>query len=294
MYNCAECFYQHLPYYKIRPLYILLVYILYKLNLNIVFSTVVISSISYLLICILLFLFIRYYCKNTVYTFFISIILAISPYMLVAATEASPNLLSALILLTALYILMKGRVYLFLFLIFISVLARPDNLIILSFLLAGLILNKDELYRVNRISIILTFVLTIVIALIINNWAGTYGFSFLFEHTFGERIVAPAEYKSQFGLLFYLKSFFKWAILLKYSYFSIQLLLFTSTLFMRWISLKEIFKDFKLVILICVVLSIIVHYLIFPIMEDKYFIAQYLFIDVIFIKNLAGRFQLRS
>lgn len=55
MHQCSKCFYQQLPFYKIRPLYVALIYILYKLGINIIVSSFVISSISCLLISVICF-----------------------------------------------------------------------------------------------------------------------------------------------------------------------------------------------------------------------------------------------
>lgn len=44
--------------------------------------------------------------------------------------------------------------------------------------------------------------------------------------------------------------------------------------------------DLEFLLLIAMASSIILHYIIFPLMDDRFFIAQYIVIDLIFIKSV--------
>jgi hypothetical protein len=90
----------------------------------------------------------------------------------------------------------------------------------------------------------------------------------------------------------YLSSFLKWAVLFKFSFISLQAVLLVILFYGKQISLKNLRNDFESSMIIAVVLSIILHYLIYPVMDDKYFIAQYLFIEIIFIKNVFERLKI--
>lgn len=294
MYKCAKCFYQHLPYYKIRTLYIFSIYVLYKLGVNIVYTPVVISSISYFFTGVIFFVFLKLFCKNIALVFILSVLVMISPFLLVAASESSPNTLSGFIILLSLYSLYKGRKYLFFGLIFLSVLTRPDNLILLTFMLIALAVSKSESLRAKKPFIFVTFILAIAAVWVISIWAGTYGFSVMYEHSFGERVILPAEYENHVSMLFYLKSFLKWAVMFKVSFISFQLFIFSVIVFLKWHSFKDLREDFDMLILMAAALSIPVHYLMFPVMEDKYFIAQYLFIDIIFVKTILEKIRMEK
>lgn len=286
---CAACFYQQLPFYRIRPLYVVLIYTFYKLGLNIVISPFIISGLSYFLICLICFFWLKKISKDQVLVFIVSILLAIGPFLLSSATEASPNALSGLITLGALYSFLRGKFMLFLVLMLISVFARPDNLLAAILYSSTLLIYKGDNIITRKYFIVSAVILAVLAFVIINRWSGNYEWAVWFEHTFKNRIFTPAQYSAEFSLGGYLKSFLKWAILFKSAVFALQMIIFISILYMKPLRLRELRNDLELLVIIAIGLSIVLHYLIYPALDDKYFISQYLAIDIIFIRNLIDK-----
>lgn len=283
MLSCAKCFYEQLPFYKIKALYLLTAYLLYKLGAGTMASIVLVSSVSYVLINIICFLWLRFISGKEIIGVFIGIAFSIFPFLLNSASEAAPNAFSALIVLSAMYFLVvKKMLYPFCALMLVSVIARPDNIILFLVLLAFLYFTK--ITGDKKAVYIITFISAIVIFKLVDFWAGNYSWKILFEHSFIGRIISPAEHSPVFTPEIYFRAFFRWPVLLKVSNFSMQLLIFLLNVFM--LKGKKIKNNFDLLITLGMGMSILIHYIAYPVMEDNYFIAQYIVIDLIFIKNI--------
>jgi hypothetical protein len=288
MATCAKCFMEQLPFYRIKALYVLMVYVLYKTGVNVVSATVLVSAISYILINLICFIALKHFTKNYIIIILTSIIVALFPFMLNSAGDSAPNMLSALIVLSAFYLLIaKRKLYLFMILMLISVIARQDNIILLALFLIAFYWIKQEEIKTSKFAFLLAFITAIAIFWSVNLWAGNYNWKILFEHSFSERIISPAEHTPAFSPAIYLKAFLRWSIMLKFSLISFQLLIILITLYrLNNGASGKIKLNFDMIIIFIVSSSIIIHYLIYPVMEDNYFIAQYLVIDIIFVKTM--------
>lgn len=291
MFSCPQCFYEQLPFYKIRPLYIFLIYLFYKSGFNIVTAPVIISSISCFIISAFLFFRLRGLFKNIFPGAFISLLVSLSPFLLNAASEASPNALSAMIVFIALFMLFKKKTIIFLVLMLLSILARPDNLLLLVLFTAALIISNENKRKEKRFLFPGAIIAGLILFYINNKLSGNYSWAILFEHSFNDRIIHPASYTSALTPGMYLSSFAKWAVLFKFSFISFQAVLLILLFYLKKPGLKNLRSDFESCLIIAAALSIILHYLIYPVMDDKYFIAQYLFIDIVFIKNVIEKFK---
>ncbi len=159
---CAKCFYQTLPFYKIKPLYILLIYLFHKLNINIVLSPLLISAIFYFLSCIIIYVWLTKIFNNIIFIFFIAGFFNIMPYLLNSASNSTPDSLSGFIVLLALYFLvLKRSLYLFLSLMIISIFTRPDNILFFAILTGILLFNKE--FGQKKAKIIILFIIGILI-----------------------------------------------------------------------------------------------------------------------------------
>ena len=297
MADCAKCFMEQLPFYKIKALYVLLIFFFYKLNIDIVRSTVLISVISYVLINFICLFWLRKVTNKQTIFIFTAIIFAIFPFLLNSASDSAPNMLSALFVLSAFYVLFKKKSVLFCILMLLAVFTRPDNIILLFISIIALYIYKNKDINISKPALAITFIASIALFQGINMWSGNYNWKILFEHSFNDRLITPAEHISDFNILIYLKSFLKWPVMLKFSGFSVQALIFILTLYMLKCGKKfkeEKFKEAlnpEMLILLITGASIIIHYLLYPIIEDNYFTAQYLITDIIFIKTIIEKFS---
>jgi hypothetical protein len=288
MLSCAKCFYEQFPFYKIKALYLLTAYLIYKLGVNAPASFVLVSCFSYVLINLLCFLWLRIISGKEIIGVFTAIALSIFPFLLNSASEAAPNAFSALIVLAAMYFLViKKKLYPFCALMLVSIIARPDNIILLFVILAVLYFTK--ITGDKKAVYIITFISGLVIFKLVDLWAGNYSWKILFEHGFIDRIISPAEHAPVFTPELYFKAFFRWPVLLKLSNFSLQMLIFLLSIYI--LKDRKLKNNFDLLVLIAMGMGILIHYIVYPVMEDNYFIAQYIVIDLIFIKNVIERLR---
>jgi len=283
--TCAKCLYQTLPFYKIKPLYVIMIYFLFKININIVFSSILISGTFYFFSCIIIYLWLLKISDNVIFTFFASILLSIVSYMINSASYCTPDSLSTFIILLAMYFLFfNKRLYIALSLMILSIFARPDNIFLLSILSGILLFDKN--YSRRKVTIILSFVIGILCIFIINAWSGSYGYSTLFYHSFIERLTTPAQVNVSYEPALYIKGMLNWIFTFKNSYISIQMIILLITIYIKLISNKKLNSDFDLLILIAMGSSIVIHYIVFPLMDDRFFISQYIVINLIFVKTM--------
>jgi len=294
MYTCAKCFFEQLPFYKVRPLYIALIFLLYKLNVNIVISTVAVSAFSIFIIGIFIFLWLKRVTGNIWIVFIISVLLAMSPFLLDASSESSPKALSAMLIFAALFLFFKRKFIPFLGIMLLSVFSRPDNLLLLILFALPLYLYKGEEIKIKNFYLFASFILALIFFFLINKWSDNYSWGVWYEDTFRERITNPAEYTPHFNITFYLKSFLKWLGLFKFSFIGIQLILLFLTYIMSSVKIRDLRTNLDMLLLTAVAVSIFIHYVMYPVMDDKYFIAQYLFIDIMFMKTVLERYNLQQ
>jgi hypothetical protein len=159
-----------LNFYKIKPLYVWLIYLLQTAGFNIVFATVIPSFFSYFLLMIVLYNWISRLLP--VYqTLAVSSIIAVIRPISELAKFSTPDLLSSLILLYALYLLAikKDDLINMPILFALSVLSRPDNLVfwfmlLITFFMTNKNSGKEKKYFAAAIlSIVIAFILFVLL-----------------------------------------------------------------------------------------------------------------------------------
>jgi len=166
----------------------------------------------------------------------------------------------------------------------LSVFARPDNILLFAILTGILLLNKE--YGQKKAYIIISFIIGILLAGIINTWSGNYGYSTIFYHSFIERLTTPADFNAQFDLSMYKTGMKKWYHIVDKTIVYIQMVIFFITVLVKFFVLKERLSNFKFLILMAMGSSIIVHYIFFPLLDNRFFLAQYIIINLFFLKTI--------
>ncbi len=135
-------FNNQLPFYAVKPLYTGMVYLFHSTGFSLSKSTVLPSILSYFLIGLLLVYWLRSYLSLPIAC--MSSLLIMTSSMAVGVTRNStPDCLSALLLLTALYcIIEKFSPRILAICLLLSILARIDNIITGFFLLSFLLFYK--------------------------------------------------------------------------------------------------------------------------------------------------------
>jgi hypothetical protein len=140
--NAAD-FYKQLPFYIVKPLYNVSVFLFYKAGVSLPASTVLPSVIAYFFISILLVRWLHQV-VSFYYAFFIGLALMLSPPLLMAAKLSTPDGVSAFLILSAFYFLLERPSFrLMSILLIISILARLDN-ILLSFAVLFWCMSKND------------------------------------------------------------------------------------------------------------------------------------------------------
>ncbi|MDP2363501.1 MAG: hypothetical protein Q8M94_06990, partial [Ignavibacteria bacterium] len=178
-----DYFNQQLNLYKVKPLYIGVLYLLAKIGFNPVWSTLYFSIFCSLACLFMIFIWLcRYYKRN--YCALLTIILGIFANILAVSTESTPDAFSTLLLLLGLfYLFEKNRFILGNSILSLSIFARNDNLIFIQLILIyALFLNRGKTTLSIRLKIFL--VINLVSYLLINHYAGAYDWWRFFHHSF--------------------------------------------------------------------------------------------------------------
>ncbi len=125
----AERFMDQLPLYRIKPVYPWLVSLLYRAGVQLPLATIIVSVVSYALILVVLFL---WFCDLTAPAFAAALVacLAIAPLLAQLAALSTPDMLSALVIVTALYLgIARERQSLAAATLIFAILVRPENII---------------------------------------------------------------------------------------------------------------------------------------------------------------------
>lgn len=195
-------FAEYLPCFAIRPIFTEFVYVLhYWFGVGLLTSIVLIPAVSYWLMgWLVLGWLCRYVAAET--AALLSIALMLTPPLWDLPRSTTPDALSALVVLSAVFLLFEQRKLLpGLILLIASVYVRTDNVILVIFVLAYLSIAESDL-RVAHAAVL--SVVAIGSVALINHFAGDYGPKMLYyriEHV----PTAIGEFVPSFGVHDYLR-----------------------------------------------------------------------------------------
>ncbi len=272
---------QAMPFYIVKPLYIGCCYLFYKLGVNLVTAVFLPSILAFLGIGLLLFHWLSKYADAPKAIILALLFMYTSPFIS-SAKLATPDCLSALLLFCGMYLLQGGNHWKAFILFALSVTARMDNIIAAAILLLVPAIVKELKLKAYTMMLVVLAVIYVAVSYL----ASRYGWSLSYVGDFtGRWYHSRAEYTgSAKGYIVLLKS----AILtgLQFSYAMIFFLL-------AFISLaigrpKSVMNNADHLYIIATILIIIVRLLLFPSVEDRFNLAYYLIIYILFIKQLSG------
>ncbi len=266
-----DLFYQQLPFYEIRPVYTFSILLLTKLGLNIFTSTYAVSLISSVLgIFLLLFAM-----KDKIYIGFLYVL----PFFLMffgilsIAKLSTPDAMVFLSLSIFIYLFSKEKITLLLLVIPFLVLVRTD-MIIFNFLALAAIFF---LYTDYKMKVFLSFAITIILYLFVNNFFNNYGWSTIFSITLVERISNPADVSLTVSVADYLHALARGIFnsLSDRTFLGFVSIVLTSLVLMR-VFLKS-FSENKEISMYSIIpiLYILIHFILFPVTWDRFFIGFY-------------------
>ena len=272
-------FNQQLPFYKIRPLYTGLAYLVHQTGINILTAIILISVLSSFLMSILILRWLLDY-LDEFYAYLFAFLIIHSTGIIQIARIFTPDALSALVLIFSIYILTQKRLYFASFFLVLAIFARTDNIILVLIVLTYLRFFSINDYRLNWKSYIFFMLFATFSYLSINYLANNYGWSTIFHHTLISLINNPADYHPIVTLSDYLR-------VLRQNSFEAFLWVNSTFIFLLF-AFVSIFLDklndgiYKIYshLTILLILSVIIHLVLFPAFWIRFFIAHYAIISL--------------
>lgn len=190
LYANPDHFVQQLPYYQVRPAYIALIYLLLHAGVDPVGAVHLLSITSYAGIALLMFGWLVRHLAAP-FAALAALLLALSPPMVAVLRLASPDALSALMLLAAFFLFLEtGRAGAASAMFVAAIAVRSDNILLAVMFLAMLSLVRPWNMSLRKLA--LAGIAACSAYLLISVSAGHYGWATLFYHSFVSFVPDPA------------------------------------------------------------------------------------------------------
>lgn len=293
MHDDAEAFAQQIPFYKIRILFVLLMFAMTKLGIEILNTAHLLSAAFFSLGTLIYYLSLRKFAHSYLWLLLPAMLYTFT-HELQISQQGLVDSFSYFWMALVAYAFVNNRSWLYL-LIAMLVLVRTD-LIMLTALIFGF---SWFIAPGHRKRIVLWGMVTATLYLAINKWAGNYGWHALFYFVFVTDMSAshPENYSNyQVTAAEYLKHLItpRWAgtpIYLAYLLFCVNACLFACLASHKQKNPKALKKihdrretQFRVFLLSCISGSYIVaHYLLFPLFDSRFFIGCYVAIGAGFL-----------
>lgn len=267
---------QQIPFYAIRPGYVLSLYGLQRLGLTVPRASVLISIVAYLLICALVWRWTQLKLNGGALGFAMATLLAIGPPLSIVAGLTTPDALSGLFTLTAIYLLFeRNRILPALGVLGASVFVRSDNLFLCILVSGFLFIHRLK----NRRPVTLPIVFTggcLLAVVLIHRAVHNLGWKTVVYHTFVSLLPNPGEIAPPLSATGFLRLYISGLASVRYSYVVIcALFVLSAAMAMRSMG-RGLRLNGTAQAMVVVLLSVAVHFMIFPVFWDRYFVGQYL------------------
>lgn len=194
-----------LPFFTVKPAYPALIAVLHGMGVDLVAASVAVSAASYALICFLLYVWISRWVPVVVGVA-LAALLFLSPFLTPIAQLSSPDALSALVVLAALFLAVeRGYFSLGAALLVVSIAIRPENI-----LYCGVVLSYLVLSRQIALGKFLAFCgASVGLYLFLTGRTNNYGWKTLFYFAMVDNTIAPSGFVSPLTFLDYLKIYLR-------------------------------------------------------------------------------------
>jgi hypothetical protein len=273
-------FAEFLPCFAVRPAFNELVYVLhYKLGIGLLRAPILISVVSYLAIGWVLLTWMSRYVAAP-WAQLLSLLLMLTPGIWDLARWPQPDALCCMISFLALYfILEKNWVTSGLTILLASVYVRTDNVLLVLTVLAYLAVSN---HTIDRTKAAILAAVAIGSVFLINHFAGDYGARMLYYRAFLGVPLAPGEMTAHFGFHDYLAALRTGVTTIVHGDFIAFALM----------GLVGILKRPPRAILGLAIVALVfnaLHFLMYPLVEIRYFGLFYLAMGITAASTLVGR-----
>lgn len=159
----CDKFYSYTSFFKIKPLYVTMSYLMYKAGFPLSRAPLIVTVSCFFGLAVFLFFWLQE-SMSLIASTILTLSLMLSPAMIESGRCATPDMLSALIFIMALFALYKRRLAATIFLLTIHLLVRVDNLILNVFIIVFVMIYLKEEVRRYRIALALVTMVWIIFA----------------------------------------------------------------------------------------------------------------------------------
>lgn len=283
---------EQLSFYVIKPLYLLSAYLFYQMGASLPFSTVLPSLLSYFIIGLILLRWVSRILPTPWLTLWICLFIISSEPMVILGKTSAPDAMATAFLLAGCYLFIEKRSLWGTALLFtLSILTRPDYLI-LSFFIFMVIAVGKWYKKVSTWKLLLCFFLFFASYFIPKLLLDGVAWSTLFHHAFIERLafpltapqgISPADYLAVLADNIVPKTYFARTYLL--AIFLFAGVTFWDRFKSRSLALKT--WTFNQTFMLALLLTLGLRFLLFPAFLER-FMAPFLVLSfLIFVKEIS-------
>ncbi len=280
-------FAQQLPFYQARVGFTGIIYLLNQLGIEYVKATAWLQVVSMFGVCVILIVWLSHYFIGAISSLVGIFILTMFQILPIAKNVGADVLSGSLVFLAIYLILERDHLLLGCWLLVFSLLVRADNIVFCGILFPVLVWSSYRNHEGINIGVILCTVAALILYIGLNLWSSHYGWWQLFHYTFVASNNTPAEVFPVFSLSLYIKTVLKEAAENFTAHPTISLLILFSMLYLLVTPLKQSLQSKRGLMVFSMLLTVAIHFLLFPSGSSRFFFAFYLVSAVIFISQLA-------
>ena len=278
-YRNTSVFHDQLPFYSIKPFYIHLIRFSRFAGFPLTQATVIPSLVSFVLICVLMYFWIHRHTPEP-YAFIISIAVIGLPFLLEGAGSSTPDLMCAAFLLLGSYTLLEKESVPLALVFFTGALATRIDSILFALVLMGYSVFH---HRKHRVLVLSWAALTSLGVILLYKGAGLDLSQLPLVRSASERI---ADVGAEPWLMVYVKGVVRGLANLMHSGVAFFLIVAVATFYIGSSSHQRTWRNPVPLLLLCIVFHVALRFLLHPIVEDRFIIADYLLILIVLLMTM--------
>lgn len=280
----AEAFNQQIPFYKIRIIFIFLILLVTKLGFNVMLAGHIVTAVTAMLGLMAFYFAYRKIIHPLLWLIVPMLFIVLGGLDMARIVTADP--LAFLWTGLICFAFLNQRWLLLCGLLISSVLVRTDMILMVVIFTTYMMFFQSKL----RIFAVATFIISFIVYMLVNEYAGNYGWSTVFYYALVSEMSAthPLEY-SQLGVSF--SQYFSEVIYNLGGFIDEPpLLLFQALVIFQFIlylisqgrgqltnnTFNSIIGNGPLTLTVIAVIYVISHYVLFPLLENRFFIGEYM------------------
>lgn len=271
--------------YRNKPLYLAAVASMHKLGVNLARATFYVSLLAY----VLLALIIRWWLARKVpgpWASAFCICLMLSHPIFLAARMAAPDMLAALVIVPAMLCLLERKWSWGLGLLVLSITVRPDAVLLAGLVCGGLFLSPPK--GLSRRTIVGFGSAALVAYFTIHYFTEPYPYRVFLKHSLTTRLYEPSRMHEAITWSEYVEGLRKSIFVHGYTLYPSPLWLFGMLAGVA-IYVARRLRDTTTAILVAACCGyVVLHILLFPVRNDRYFTAHYIFVALAALYVLAN------